>query len=163
MRRLILLVSLSDRKTLNSDELIKAVTFWAENQVDIISVALVGSHARGSARLDSDVDIVIQCARPARYLRDLIWISEFGVAQDVSVEDYGLVQSVRVFYEDGPEVEYGITSSEWVTLPLDEGTLKVLRDGVLVLLDRDGCLTRAIEIALARRGPDMIETFHGSN
>lgn len=130
---------------MTAGELVKAVTSWAENHVDIVSVALVGSHARGNARLDSDVDLVIQCARPARYLGDLTWISEFGVAQAVSVEDYGLVQSVRVFYSDGPEVEYGITSPEWVTLPLDEGTRKVLRAGVLVLLDRDGALTRAVE------------------
>jgi len=130
---------------LTADELIKAVTSWAENSVDIVSIALVGSHARGNARADSDVDLVIQCARPARYLGDLTWISEFGVAQDVSVEDYGLVQSVRVFYAGGPEVEYGIISSEWVMLPLDEGTITVLRNGVLVLLDRDGALTRAVE------------------
>lgn len=130
---------------MTADELVKAVTSWAENHLDIVSVALVGSHARGNARLDSDVDLVIQCARPARYLGDLTWISEFGVAQAVSVEDYGLVQSVRVFYSDGPEVEYGITSPEWVTLPLDEGTLTVFRGGVLVLLDRDGALTRAVE------------------
>jgi len=135
-----------------ADELVKAVASWAENHVDIVSVALVGSHARGAARSDSDVDLVIQCASPARYLGDLTWISEFGVAKDVSVEDYGVVQSVRVFYEGGPEVEYGITSSKWATLPLDEGTLKVLRDGVKVLLDRDGSLNRAVELALARRG-----------
>ena len=137
---------------MTADELVKAVALWAENHVDIVSVALVGSHARGNARVDSDVDLVLQCASPARYLGDLTWISEFGVAKDVSVEDYGVVQSVRVFYEDGPEVEYGITSSEWATLPLDEGTLKVLRDGVKVLLDRDGSLNRAVELALARRG-----------
>ena len=137
---------------MTADELVKAVALWAENHVDIVSVALVGSHARGNARVDSDVDLVLQCASPARYLGDLSWISEFGVAKDVSVEDYGVVQSVRVFYEDGPEVEYGITSSEWATLPLDEGTLKVLRDGVKVLLDRDGSLNRAVELALARRG-----------
>lgn len=110
-----------------------------------MSVALVGSHARGNARADSDVDFVIQCTSPARYLEDHTWISEFGVVQSVSVEDWGIVQSLRVFYADGPEVEYGITSSEWVSLPLDEGTLKVLRDGVIVLLDRDGNLTRAVE------------------
>jgi len=135
-----------------ADELVKAVASWAENHVDIASVALVGSRTRGNARVDSDVDLVLQCASPARYLGDLSWISEFGVAKDVSVEDYGVVQSVRVFYEDGPEVEYGITTSEWATLPLDEGTLKVLRDGVKVLLERDGSLNRAVELALARRG-----------
>ena len=115
------------------------------DQADIVSVALVGSRARGNARSDSDIDFVIQCTRPARYLEKLTWISEFGVAQAVSIEDWGIVQSVRVFYCEGPEVEYGITSSKWVTLPLDRGTITVLRDGVLVLLDRDGALTSAVE------------------
>ena len=130
---------------MTADELVKAVTSWAEDQVDIVSVALVGSYARGNARSESDVDFVFQCTRPERYLQDLAWISEFGVAQSAAIEDWGIVQSIRVFYADGPEAEYGITSSEWVTSPLDEGTIKVLRDGVVVLLDRDGCLTLAVE------------------
>ena len=127
------------------DELLKAVTSWAEHEVDIVSVALVGSRARGDARSDSDVDLVIQCTRPERYLKELTWLSQFGVVQATSIEDWGLVQSLRVFYVGGPEAEYGITSPEWVNFPLDEGTIKVLRDGVLVLLDRDGSLTRAVE------------------
>ena len=130
---------------MTADELVRAVTTWAEDHVDIVSLALVGSRARGTARSDSDVDFVIQCETPARYLEELTWISEFGVAQAVSIEDWGIVQSVRVFYADGPEVEYGITSSEWVTVPLDEGTIKVLRDGALVLIDRDGSLTSAVD------------------
>src|SRR6476660_3296083 len=134
-------------RTETVNELVRAVTSWAVDQVDIVSVALVGSHARGDARSDSDVDFVIHCTRPARYLEEQTWISEFGDAESVSIEDWGVVQSVRVFYAGGPEVEFGITSSEWVTFPLDEGTIKVLRDGVSVLLDRDGSLTRAVEWA----------------
>src|SRR5262249_27482626 len=88
------------RLKLTAEELVKAVTTWAEKQGDIVSVALVGSHARGNASSDSDVDFVIQCTRPARYLEEQTWISEFGLAQSVSIEDWGLVQSVRVFYAD---------------------------------------------------------------
>lgn len=130
---------------MTAGELIRAVTLWSEDQVDIVSVALVGSHVRGNAHSDSDVDFVILCTRPALYLQDLTWISRFGVVQSVSVEDWGKLQSVRVFYADGPEAEYGITSLEWVAFPLDDGTIKVVQDGVLVLLDRDGGLTRAVE------------------
>ena len=122
-----------------------AVTSWAKDQVDIVSLALVGSHARGDARSDSDVDFIIVCARPEVYLQELTWVSRFGVAQTVSIEDWGNVQSVRVFYSDGPEAEYGITSPDWITFPLDEGTITVLQNGVIVLLDRDGGLTRAVK------------------
>lgn len=130
---------------MTAEQLVSAVTCWAEGRIDIQSVVLVGSHARGEARSDSDVDLVILCARPELYLQQQSWIHEFGVARDVSVEDWGNVQSIRVFYADGPEVEYGITSSRWATLPLDDGTRQVLKDGAAVLLDRDGGLTRALD------------------
>ena len=130
---------------MTAGELVKAVTSWAAGRADVVSVALVGSRARGDARLDSDVDFVIVCARPELYLQELTWISRFGVARAVSIEDWGNVQSVRAFYSGGPEAEYGITSTEWVSFPLDEGTVTVLQNGVIVLLDRDGSLTRAVE------------------
>ena len=130
---------------MTAEQLVSAVARWAEGQIDILSVALVGSHARGAARSDSDVDFVILCTEPARYLQQQSWIFEFGVARDVSVEDWGKVQSIRVFYADGPEAEYGITSSAWAALPLEDGAFQVLKDGVAVLFDRDGGLTHAVE------------------
>jgi hypothetical protein len=78
-------------------------------------------------------------------LQQLSWIFEFGVPRGVSVEDWGNVQSIRVFYADGPEAEYGLTSSAWIALPLEDGAFRVLKDGVAVLFDRDGGLTRAVE------------------
>jgi hypothetical protein len=56
------------------------------------------------------------------------------------VEDWGLVTSLRVYYEGGPEVEYGLTSSEWASEPVDEGTSQVFSDGMQILLDKAGLL-----------------------
>jgi hypothetical protein len=134
-------------RVLTADAFVKAVTVWAENRADIVSLALVGSRARGDARSDSDIDLVILCASPALYTEDTKWIAEFGTAQRVSLEYWGNVQSIRVFYTDGAEVEYGVTSPEWATLPLDGGTATVIKDGIVVLLDRDGGLGRALEWA----------------
>ena len=61
-------------------------------------------------------------------------------------EDWGLVTSLRVYYEDGLEVEYGLTSSEWAEEPIDEGTYRVIRDGMGIYSDREGLLGRALEI-----------------
>jgi len=60
------------------------------------------------------------------------------------VEDWGLVTSLRVYYEDGLEVEYGVTSSQWVNLPLDAGTRRVIADGMQILVDKRGWLCRAL-------------------
>ncbi len=114
---------------------------WAAAQSPIEAVALVGSWARGAARADSDVDLVIVASDPQVYLADTDWISAFGSVTSVSHEDWGLVQSKRVFFENGLEVEFGITTREWTqTGPVDPGTAQVVRDGMKILVDRGGVL-----------------------
>ena len=44
--------------------LILSVQAWAAARPDVLGVALVGSHARGAATPESDVDLVIVCASP---------------------------------------------------------------------------------------------------
>ena len=141
---------MSERDGLKAAELVRAVTSWATTRLDIRCVALVGSHARGSARPDSDVDFVIVCETPAQYVQEVTWVGRFGIAHSVSVEDWGRLQAVRAFYSDGLEADYGFTSLEWVALPLDVGTVEVLEDGAIVLVDRDDDLTRAVERACER-------------
>lgn len=38
------------------NEFLSAVVAWATEEPDIKGLALVGSHARGTARIDSDID-----------------------------------------------------------------------------------------------------------
>ena len=127
---------------MSAQQFIDRVAQWATSREDVLGVALVGSHARGDARADSDIDFVLVCSDPSQYLADPAWISTFGNPQEVSVEDWGRVQSVRVFYRSGPEVEFGITGTAWTELPPDPGTAAVIEDGVSILLDRVGLLSR---------------------
>jgi predicted acetyltransferase/predicted nucleotidyltransferase len=131
-----------DNSASSAAPLIESVRRWAELREDIFALALVGSHARGEARADSDVDLVLVCSNPQRYLSDTTWVSTFGDVTECSIEDWGQVQSLRVFYRNGPEVELGITGPGWTALPPDPGTAEVLRNGCSVLLDRDGQLAR---------------------
>lgn len=55
-----------------------------------------------------------------------------------------MMQSVRVHYAHGLEVEFGIAGTEWMELPLDSGTVQVFTDGLEILFDPDGHLDRAI-------------------
>jgi uncharacterized protein len=129
--------------------MINSVVSWSKTRDDILGLAVVGSYARGDARPDSDVDLVIVCSNPLKYLDDTTWVTNFGAAQETSLEDWGLVQSLRVLYRHGLEVEFGVTSSEWTRLPPDGGTAAVVREGFSILLDRTGQLGRLLDFVRA--------------
>ena len=112
--------------TTSVDNLINQFTDWAKSEVEIIGVALVGSHARGEAKPDSDIDLVIITSDPTSYINDLSWIGTFGEIKRYKVEDWGLLISLRVFFSGGPEVEFGIASLEWAAIPPDAGTARVV-------------------------------------
>ncbi len=118
---------------------------WAKKRPDVLCLLLVGSYAAQLARPDSDVDLVIVTHDPQIYLTTPSWISEFGQVARYQKELYGWVTSLRVWYEEGLEVEYGITDERWIQLALDEGTQNVLRGGALVLLDRTGLMKDILE------------------
>jgi predicted nucleotidyltransferase len=119
-----------------ANEFIKQFSHWVSTQADILSVALVGSHARNAAMDDSDVDLVIIVDDPPKYLIHDEWIARFGVVAKQQIENYGMLTSLRVWYESGLEVEYGFTTRNWAQIPLDEGTRRVIEDGARILFER---------------------------
>ena len=61
------------------------------------------------------------------------------------MEDYGLMQCLKVFYTNGLEAEFGIGSLEWAkTRPIDKGTKVVIRDGCKIICDKKGILSNLI-------------------
>ena len=120
---------------------LNAIRLWAEGEPSVDGVALVGSHARGEARPGSDVDVVIISSTPDTLLQACEWIDFFGTVASTRRDDFGAVQSLRVWYEDGLEVEFGIADWSWAsTEPLDVGTTAVVSAGMVVLLDKAGRL-----------------------
>ena len=51
-------------------------------------------------------------------------------------EYYGACTSIRVWYKDGIEVEFGIAEPSWLTMPLGIGTYQVLSDGYKLIVDK---------------------------
>lgn len=117
---------------------------WAAKQNGIYGILLVGSQARGAARMDSDVDLIIMAEDHESYLSKLEWTAEFGEVSRTQTEAWGKVTSLRVWYQDGLEVEFGFTDESWVATPLDAGTQEVLAGGYRILFERDDLLTKAI-------------------
>lgn len=131
---------------LHIEGFIQTIKLWAKGQSDVTAVALVGSYARGTAKETSDIDIILIVDEPRIYLDDTKWIDHFGKAKKQQVEEYGLVTSLRAWYADGKEVEYGLTTRAWVNLPLDEGTQHVISDGMIVLYEKELLLSPFEEV-----------------
>ncbi len=110
---------------------------WTEQDENIRCMVLVGSQARGTARADSDVDLVVMAEDPRVFIRDHSFAGRFGSIDKMETEDWGKVTSVRVFYKDGLEVEFCFTDPSWCSVPLDAGTLEVLRDGYRIMTDKE--------------------------
>jgi predicted nucleotidyltransferase len=125
----------------SADEFLRALPAWAGARADVLAVGLVGSHARGEASPDSDVDLVILTETPRAYVDDTSWARGFGEVERLTVEHYGRLTSVRVFYATGPEVEFGFTSPAWASRPTGPGEAEVVASGLRVIFERRELLT----------------------
>jgi predicted nucleotidyltransferase len=131
--------------------LLEQITAWFQERSGVAAIALVGSHARGAARPDSDIDLVILVDDPQVYVHEQGWLSFLvaDVLNDVAIasqdEDYGPLWSRRVFLASGHEVEFGFARPSWAaTEPLDAGTREVVRDGCQALYDPHDIIGRLI-------------------
>jgi len=124
------------------DQFLHDITTWASARSDIQALAVVGSYARGAATATSDLDLVLITTHPDQYLHNQAWIQKFGAVEKQQVEEYGLLTSLRAWYSNGLEVEFGITDESWAALPLDEGSRRVIADGMRVLFEKDHLLSR---------------------
>ncbi|MFP3881944.1 MAG: nucleotidyltransferase domain-containing protein [Actinomycetota bacterium] len=132
------------------DDLLEAVTGWATARSDVRAVGVAGSWARGEARPDSDVDLVVLVDDPKSVFasegQDIA--HEFGVDGRVVIEDWGAVTAIRGYSPDGLEIEIGITTPAWASVdPLDAGTREVIRGGFRIVYDPEGLLAAAVAAA----------------
>jgi predicted nucleotidyltransferase len=111
---------------------------FAERRDDVRAVALVGSRARGAARRDSDVDVVVLTTDPHKYVDGCEWIEALPDATLLGTRHWGVLTERRLVLASGIEVDFGVVHHSWAsTLPLDAGTARVARDGLGALHDPD--------------------------
>jgi predicted nucleotidyltransferase len=58
------------------EPILQVVLAWAIAQSKIRAVALVGSHARGTARPDSDIDLMLLTTDPHGFRTDTAWVEQ---------------------------------------------------------------------------------------
>ena len=120
------------------DIFLKDIKKWAKKEELIESIIVVGSYTRGTYKVTSDIDLIIITSDKEKMLKNQTFINLFGEIKKSQIEYYGACTSIRVWYKDGKEVEFGIVSTSWIEKPLDKGTIKVLSDGFKVVIDKKG-------------------------
>ncbi len=108
---------------------LNAVHDWAEKRPDIAAIALFGSWADGTARPDSDIDLLIVAYDAAGYFTWQDWLSDFGKPTDRVQERTANLPTLRAWYADGPEVEFVFAPPAMApSLPLLAGPVVAIHD-----------------------------------
>ncbi len=142
IRRIIDRIKGKDKANRNSDEQNMQESFNAKlkefsmNDNHIESAIIVGSYARGTNTENSDLDICLITTNKNEMVENPDFVKKFGAFSKMQTEYYGECTSIRVWYENGLEAEFGIVEPSWIRLPLDKGTRKVLNDGYKVIVDK---------------------------
>jgi predicted nucleotidyltransferase len=123
---------------------VSEVREWARGDDRVRAAALVGSYARGTERMASDVDLVILADDPDPLTNASWFVALHPGARLVRSQRWGPIQERRYRLRSGLLVEFGFASVDWATMPLEAGTRRVLEDGHSILFD-DGILTAASE------------------
>ena len=122
------------------EEFTQGLLDWIKSDSKIIGTCLVGSYARNEQKIDSDVDILILCSDPNKFISDNMWIDYFGKINDKKFEEWGNVKTIRVWLEGNLEIEFNFATQEWASIPVDKGTYNVIRKGMKILYDPENIL-----------------------
>ena len=98
------------------EELINLLKTAADFDNRIESIVVIGSYARGTHTEESDIDLCIITTEKEALLKDYNFFAQFGMILKMQTEYYGACTSVRVWYKNGSEVEFGIVEPSWILM-----------------------------------------------
>ncbi len=145
--------SVTSARVVECRQVLDRVRVWAEGHADVVAVGVAGSWARGTPRMDSDVDVVVVTtawrddARTRAWTRELLDDAVIGTA-----EWWGELIERRAVLPSGFEVELDFVGPEWAAEPVDAGTRRVVLEGLHLLHDPQGVLARLL---VASAGPGV--------
>jgi aminoglycoside 6-adenylyltransferase len=123
------------------NQVFHAIENWIESRDDIRLVLLVGSRARADHPADeySDLDLVVYCQDPDRYLTDVHWIEDMGTVWVAIPFDRGDgFPEHLIVYEGGYKVDVAFFSIDKLDQLLNGDHYPVLyRRGFQILSDKD--------------------------
>ncbi len=135
--------------------ILKKIANWAETRSEILALALVGSYARGEAKPDSDIDLMVITSNTEFFRQNYDWIHEISWESinykilTFNDAQYGVVWSRHIYLSSSNnefnnikvEISFGLPT--WASInPIDSGTLDVVNRGFKIIYDPQGILTK---------------------
>jgi hypothetical protein len=91
------------------------------------------------------VDVVVLTTNPGMYVHGCDWINALPGASLLATRQWGALTERRLVLDSGTEVDFGVSDPSWAsTGPLDLGTARVARHGLVALHDPDRLLAQVI-------------------
>jgi predicted nucleotidyltransferase len=142
-------------------DLLAMVRQMVQTRDDLRALAVCGSWARGCPRRDSDLDLLILAREPKKWRTDLNWLRDLPFERtglrihSVETSMYGAVWSAHIRLGFDIELEISFGETAWASDALDSGSLRIVSDGLVVEVDKDGLLTKLFEscASIAKRAP----------
>src|SRR5665213_4282225 len=131
--------------------LTESIAAWVRASSGLKALALAGSWSRGTARPDSDLDLLILADAPDQYRSDQHWLSQIALPKPFRIVShkeiaYGAVWSCHALLDPAAELELCFGALNWASTNLiDAGSRGVISDGFCVIVDKDGYLQRIVE------------------
>ena len=137
------------------DSILETVANWAETRSEILALALVGSYARGEAKPDSDIDLMVITSNTEFFRQNHDWMHEINWESinykilTFNDAQYGVVWSRHIYLSSlnnefnniKVEVSFGLPT--WASVnPIDSGTFAVVSRGCKIVYDPQGILTK---------------------
>ncbi|MGB3655303.1 MAG: nucleotidyltransferase domain-containing protein [Rivularia sp. (in: cyanobacteria)] len=139
--------------------ILEKVANWAEIRSEILALALVGSYARGEAKPNSDIDLMVITSNTEFFRQNHNWIHEINWESinykilTFNDAQYGVVWSRHIYLSslnnefNNIKVEISFGLPTWASVnPIDSGTFNVVSRGCKIIYDPQGILTNTTRL-----------------
>ncbi|MEL6463064.1 MAG: nucleotidyltransferase domain-containing protein [Cyanobacteria bacterium J06621_15] len=150
--------------------ILEKVTHWVEKRSEILALALVGSYARGEAKPDSDIDLMVIASDTEIFRQNHGWVhqinwesidykiqqwndAQYGVVWSRHIDLYNSKSNLKSNSKNNSKnnlskklkVEISFGLPKWASVnPVDSGTFGVVSRGCKIIYDPQGILTNLI-------------------
>lgn len=132
--------------------------FWllpAPTQIrfpEIVGIAMFGSQIHGTARPDSDIDVLVLTPDISKHFENDSFVSGFGRFRYARREKWFSGETIRSFFrEENGQIEYNFVNPEWADLPVNDEARRIIKDGMKILHDPHGILEKLQKAVLSKK------------